>query len=305
MKYLEINAIINLATAVAKLKKYKDTNEWRFRLMNNEILPNDYKETLELIIDKIKIAQQNAVISANYYLLNLYWEIGNIIVDKKKKQGWGTGVIENLSKDLRKTFPTMKGFSARNLRCMRQFAENYTDEEKIKNILSQISWSHNMVLIGKVKDIKEREWYINKCIENGWSRTVMIHQIETGLYNRVKKEEKTHNFPRTLPPIQSELAVQTLKDPFIFDFLTLTEDYKEKDLEDQLVKHITQFLLELGAGFAFVGRQYHLEIGGDDYYIDLLFYHLKLKCYVVIELKTVEFQPEFARKIKFLFVSSG
>lgn len=272
--------------------------------MNNEILPNDYKETLELIIDKIKIAQQNAVISANYYLLNLYWEIGNIIVDKKKKQGWGTGVIENLSKDLRKTFPTMKGFSARNLRCMKQFAENYTDAEMIENMLSQLSWSHNMVLIGKVKDIKEREWYINKCIENGWSRTVMIHQIETGLYDRARKEEKTHNFPRTLPPIQSELAVQTLKDPFIFDFLTLAEDYKEKDLEDQLVKHITQFLLELGAGFAFVGRQYHLEIGGDDYYIDLLFYHLKLKCYVVIELKTVEFQPEFARKIKFLFVSS-
>lgn len=271
--------------------------------MKKEILPNDYKETLNLIIEKIRLAQQNAVLSTNYYLLNLYWDIGNIILYKKKEEGWGTGVIENLSKDLKNAFPLMTGFSPRNLRSMKQFAENYPDSNVIKTTLSQISWSHNMVLISKIKDMQEREWYINKCIENGWSRTVMIHQIETGLYNRSAKEEKIHNFPRTLPPVQSELAVQTLKDPFIFDFLTLTEDYKEKDLEDQLVKHITQFLLELGAGFAFIGRQYHLDIGGDDYYIDLLFYHLKLKCYVVIELKTVEFQPEFARKIKFLFIS--
>ena len=157
--------------------------------------------------------------------------------------------------------------------------------------------------MSKIKDENERFWYINETIKNGWARSVLINQIEYRLYDRLTTEEKTHNFPKTLPPVQSELAVQTLKDPYIFDFLTLSKQYKEKDLEEQLVKHITQFLLELGAGFAFVGRQYHLEIGGDDYYIDLLFYYLKLKCYVVIELKAVEFQPEFARKTKFLFVS--
>lgn len=211
------------------------------------------EETLQLIIQKIEIAQQRAVISTNITLLDLYWDIGNIILNKKKE-------------------------------------------------LSKVSWSHNLVLMSKIKNEKERIWYINETIKNGWARDVLIHQIEYGLYNRASTEENTHNFPKTLPPVQSELAVQTLKDPYIFDFLTLSKQYREKDLEDQLVKYITQFLLELGAGFAFVGRQYHLEIGGDDYYIDLLFYHLKLKCYVVIELKTVEFQPEFARKIKLLSI---
>ena len=271
--------------------------------MNNQVLPGDYKDTLDSIVNKIKIAQQNATLSANYYLLKLYWDIGNIIVDKKNREEWGTGVIERLSIDLKNTFPDMQGFSARNLRNMRQLVENYPDEKIVETTLSQITWSHNLVLMNKIKDIEERKWYINKCVQNGWARSVLIHQIEYGLYERATTEEKTHNFPKTLPPVQSELATQTLKDPYLFDFLTLAQNYKEKDLEDQLVKHITQFLLELGAGFAFVGRQYHLEVGGDDYYIDLLFYHLKLKCYVVIELKTVEFQPEFARKIEFLFIS--
>ena len=184
------------------------------------------------------------------------------------------------------------------------FASKYKLYLPTEDELSKVSWSHNLVLMSKIKDENERNWYINETIKNGWARSVLIHQIEYGLYDRSTAEEKTHNFPKVLPPVQSELAIQTLKDPYIFDFLTLAKDYKEKDLEDQLVKHITQFLLELGAGFAFVGRQYHLEIGGDDYYIDLLFYHLKLKCYVVIELKTVEFQPEFARKIELLLISS-
>lgn len=187
---------------------------------------------------------------------------------------------------------------------MTKFALTYRNYYDIKSELSKVSWSHNIILMSKLKDENERNWYMNQSIENGWSRSVLNHQIEYGLYARSTTEEKTHNFPKVLPPVQSELAVQTLKDPYIFDFLTLSKDYKEKDLEEQLVKHITQFLLELGAGFAFIGRQYHLEVAGDDYYIDLLFYHLKLKCYVVIELKTVEFQPEFARKIKLLFISS-
>lgn len=270
--------------------------------MKNEILPNDYRETLNLIIQKIEFAQQKAVISANTTLLDLYWEIGNILVNKKKEQGWGAKVISTLSNDITSAFPKTKGYSSRNLEYMSQFAKTYSNYLDIKGELSKVSWSHNLVLMSKVKDENERLWYINETIKNGWARDVLINQIAYGLYDRASTEEKTHNFPKTLPPVQSELAVQTLKDPYIFDFLTLSKQYKEKDLEDQLVKHITQFLLELGAGFAFVGRQYHLEIGGDDYYIDLLFYHLKLKCYVVIELKTVEFQPEFARKIEFLSI---
>ncbi len=272
--------------------------------MKNELLPNDYTETLQLIIQKIELAQQRAVISANITLLDLYWDIGNIILNKKKEQGWGAKVIDTLSNDITTAFPGTKGYSSRNLKYMSQFAKTYSNYLDIKGELSKVSWSHNLILMSKIKDENERIWYINETIKNGWARDVLIHQIEYGLYDRASNEEKTHNFPKTLPPVQSELAVQTLKDPYIFDFLTLSKQYKEKDLEDQLVKHITQFLLELGAGFAFVGRQYHLEIGGDDYYIDLLFYHLKLKCYVVIELKTVEFQPEFARKIEFLFISS-
>lgn len=270
--------------------------------MKSELLPNDYKETLQLIIQKIEIAQQRAVISTNITLLDLYWDIGNIILNKKKEQGWGAKVIDTLSNDIAIAFPGTKGYSSRNLKYMSQFAKTYSNYLDIKGELSKVSWSHNLVLMSKIKNENERIWYINETIKNGWARDVLIHQIEYGLYDRVSTEEKTHNFPKTLPPVQSELAVQTLKDPYIFDFLTLSKQYKEKDLEDQLVKHITQFLLELGAGFAFVGRQYHLEIGGDDYYIDLLFYHLKLKCYVVIELKTVEFQPEFARKIKLLSI---
>lgn len=270
--------------------------------LKSELLPNDYKETLQLIIQKIEIAQQRAVISTNITLLDLYWDIGNIILNKKKEQGWGAKVIDTLSNDIAIAFPGTKGYSSRNLKYMSQFAKTYSNYLDIKGELSKVSWSHNLVLMSKIKNENERIWYINETIKNGWARDVLIHQIEYGLYDRASTEEKTHNFPKTLPPVQSELAVQTLKDPYIFDFLTLSKQYKEKDLEDQLVKHITQFLLELGAGFAFVGRQYHLEIGGDDYYIDLLFYHLKLKCYVVIELKTVEFQPEFARKIKLLSI---
>jgi predicted nuclease of restriction endonuclease-like (RecB) superfamily len=263
--------------------------------MKNEILPSDYKETLFLIKQKIELAQQQAIISVNSNLLNLYWEVGNIILGKKKEQGWGAKVIDNLSRDITDFFPGIKGFSSRNLDYMTRFALTYRNYYDISEELSKVSWSHNIILMSKLKNEDERIWYMHQSIENGWSRSILNHQIEYGLYSRSATEEKVHNFPKVLPPVQSELAVQTLKDPYIFDFLTLSKDYKEKDLEEQLVKHITQFLLELGAGFAFIGRQYHLEVAGDDYYLDLLFYHLKLKCYVVIELKTVEFQPEFAR----------
>ena len=175
---------------------------------------------------------------------------------------------------------------------MTKFALTYRNYYDIKSELSKVSWSHNIILMSKLKDENERNWYMNQSIENGWSRSVLNHQIEYGLYARSTTEEKTHNFPKALPPVQSELAVQTLKDPYIFDFLTLSKDYKEKDLEEQLVKHITQFLLELGAGFAFIGRQYHLEVAGDDYYIDLLFYNRALSCLVAFELKIDDFKPD-------------
>ena len=298
MKFMEINVIItiilNCATAVARMEA----------IMKNELLPSDYKETLFLIKQKIELAQQQAVISANLSMLNLYWDVGNIILARKKEKGWGAKVIDTLSKDIINFFPGIKGFSPRNMDYMTKFALTYRNYPEIKEELSKVSWSHNIILMSKLKDEYERNWYMNQSIENGWSRSILLNQIDYNLFERSTKKEKVHNFPKTLPPVQSELAVQTLKDPYLFDFLTLAKDYKEKDLEEQLVKHITQFLLALGAGFAFVGRQYHLEIGGDDYYLDLLFYHLKLKCYVVIELKTVEFQPEFARKIKFLSFSS-
>jgi len=226
-------------------------------------------------------------------------------LNKKEKAGWGAKIIQNLSKDITTNFPGSKGYSPRNLEYMSQFAKTYDNYASIRDFLSKVSWSHNVVLMSKIKNEEERIWYINQSIENGWARSVLIHQIEYGLYERTEEKEKTNNFSRTLPSPQSELALQTMKDPYIFDFLTLDKEYKEKDLEEQLVKHITNFLLELGAGFAFVGRQYHLGIDKTDYYIDLLFYHIKLKCYVVVELKTVAFQPEFARKIKFLFVGCG
>ena len=269
------------------------------------VVTDEYRAWIEKIKQKIKQSQIKASVKVNYAMLDLYWDIGNILVNKKKEKGWGAKVIHTLSNDITSTFPGTKGYSTRNLEYMSQFAKTYSNYNDIREELSKVSWSHNLVLMSKVKDESERIWYINETIKNGWARSVLIHQIEYGLYNRASKKEKTHNFPKTLPQVQSELAEQTLKDPYIFDFLTLSKQYKEKDLEEQLIRNITQFLLELGAGFAFVGRQYHLEIGGDDYYIDLLFYHLKLKCYVVVELKTVEFQPEFARKAKFLFVSCG
>ena len=227
----------------------------------------------------------------------LYWDIGTQILVRQENEGWGAKIIDRLAADLKKTFPDMKGFSSRNLKYMRKFAENYPDKKFVQEVLAQITWYHNITLLEKVKISIEREWYIYKTIENGWSRDIMVIQIETDLYHRQGKG--VTNFSRTLPSPQSDLARQTLKDPYIFDFLMLDKDAREREIENQLTYHITRFLLELGTGFAFVGKQYHIEISRKDYYIDLLFYHLKLKCYVVIELKAKEFKPEHAGKLNF------
>lgn len=239
----------------------------------------------------------HAVLAVNRELVLLYWQIGHDILSRQQQQGWGAKVVTQLAKDLQKEFPQMKGFSRTNLLYMRAFAEAYPDEQFVQQVAGQIPWFHNCTILDKVKDPTERLWYIQQTIQHGWSRNVLVHQISSGLYHRQGKA--ITNFDRTLPKPQSELAQELLKDPYNFDFLSLGEEAQERDLERALLNHIRDFLLELGVGFAFVGSQYHIEVGGQDFYLDLLFYHLRLRCYVVIDLKTSDFQPEFSGKMNF------
>ena len=258
------------------------------------------KQYQQLLIDvkkRIQNAQVKTAIAANQELLLLYWEIGQLIVDRQAKEGWGAKIREQLSKDLKNAFPTMRGFSKRNLLYMKQFAEAYPNFQITQVPLAQISWYHNITLLQKCPDEKIRFWYAQQALENGWSRDVMVHQIEWGLHERQGKA--ITNFSKSLPTPQSDIAQQILKDPYILDFLNLKKDALERELEDALVKHITRFLLELGKGFAFVGRQYYLEVGGDEFFIDLLFYHLELRCYIAIDLKMGKFKPEYAGKMNF------
>lgn len=262
-------------------------------LTNNQ----HYQQLLADIKQRIQEAQVKAVVAVNQELLLLYWEIGQLIVERQTKQGWGTKVVEQLASDLKKTFPNMKGFSRRNLFYMRKFANTYPNFEIVQVPLAQISWYHNITLLQKCPDEKIRFWYAQQALENGWSRDVMVHQIEWKLHKRQGKA--ITNFSKNLPAPQSDMAKQTLKDPYILDFLNLRKDVLERELEDAIVKHITKFLLELGKGFAFVGRQYYLEVGGDEFFIDLLFYHLELRCYIAIDLKIGKFKPEYAGKMNF------
>lgn len=229
-------------------------------------------------------------------MILLYHSIGTVINEHKT---WGNKFIENLATDIRREFPGSKGYSVRNLKYMAKFAQTYPDREFVQTVSAQIPWSHNIAILDKVKDPEERIWYIQKTRENGWSHNVLIHQIESGLYQRQVLADKVSNFENRLPSPQSELAVQTMKDPYIFDFIPFKEDMVERDIEQALVRDVTKLLLELGTGFAFLGNQYHLNVGGDDFYIDLLFYNLNLRCYVVIELKSGEFKPEYAGQLNF------
>lgn len=233
----------------------------------------DYAHLLEDLKRRIRAAQVRAGLAANRELVLLYWEIGRRILDSQRREGWGAKVVERLAHDLRHEFPEMKGLSRANLLYMRAFADAYPDHLFVQQVAGQIPWFHNVVLLDKVKAPAEREWYIRQTIENGWSRNVLVHQIESGLYNR--QGEAVSNFDKALPAPQSELARQILKDPYVFDFLTIGEEAKERDIEKALLEQIRAFLLELGVGFAFVGSQHHLEVGGEDYYIDLLFYLLR------------------------------
>ncbi len=257
---------------------------------------SEYLETVEQIKTEIQAAQYKAAVSVNQKMILLYHSIGEVINSHKV---WGNRFIESLAKDIKLAFPNAKGYSIRNLKYMAKFAATYPDRQFVQTVSAQIPWSHNLAILDKVKDSDQRIWYIKKTAENGWSHSVLIHQIESRLYERQAIAEKVSNFESRLPSPQSELAVQTMKDPYIFDFVPFKEDMIERDIERALVKDVTKLLLELGTGFAFLGNQYCINVGGDDFYIDLLFYNLNLRCYVVIELKTGDFKPEYAGQLNF------
>lgn len=296
--------------------------------MSEKLIKNDdYRAFIQEIKQRIQSAQIKAAVAVNQALLQLYWDLGERIVAKQREATWGDGFLLQMSRDLQMEFPDMKGFSKRNLEMMRQWFRFWSADPAItKQLASQLGnaaiaqqavaqlgkpsigqqavgqimlvpWGHNLVIISKAKTPAEALFYVQKNIQNNWSRAVLTHQIESGLYRR--EGQAVTNFQVTLPAIQSDLARQTLKDPYLFDFLMLREQHDEKELEEALTDHLTRFLLELGAGFSYIGRQHRLEVAGDEFFIDLLFYHTRLHCYVVIELKVVKFKPEFTGKLNF------
>jgi len=263
----------------------------------SSIAPQGYREFLHGLKLRIQQAQLKATLAVNRELILLYWQIGRDILERQERAGWGARIVERLAQDLHREFPDVRGFSPRNFKYMRAFAEAWPDEAIVQQLVAQLPWGHNVRLLDKIQDPAERAWYVEQAIQNGWSRNILVMQIESGLYRRQGKAQT--NFARTLPSLQSDLAQQLLKDPYNFDFLTLSREAHEKDLETALVTQIRKFLLELGVGFSFVGSQYPLEVGGQDFRIDLLFYHLKLRCFVVIDLKMGAFQPEDSGKMNF------
>ena len=259
--------------------------------------PEGYAEWLAELKARIHTAQQRATLAVNRELVLLYWQIGQDILARQSAQGWGAKVIDGLAHDLRAAFPDMKGFSPRNLKYMRAFAQAWPELPFVQEVLAQLPWYHHLALLDKLPGPQTRRWYAAKALENNWSRNILVMQIETRLLER--SGQAATNFPSTLPAPQSDLARESLKDPYRFDFLGLTDRAQEREVETALVRHVTEFLLELGAGFAFVGRQVLLDVGGDEFFIDLLFYHLKLRCYVVIELKGGKFKPEHLGQLGF------
>lgn len=259
--------------------------------------PEGYANWLGELKNRIHRAQQRAALAVNRELVQLYWQIGRDILQRQAEQGWGAKVIERLAHDLRTAFPEMKGFSRANLMYMRSFADAWPDAAIVQQAVGQLPWGHNLVLLARLKQPEQRLAYAQRAVEHGWSRATLEIHIESHLLER--EGQAITNFAARLPAPGTDLARQALKDPYLFDFLDVGQEANEREIESALVKHITQFLLELGAGFAFVGRQVHLEVGGDDFYIDLLFYHLKLRCYVVIELKAEKFKPEHLGQLSF------
>lgn len=260
-------------------------------------LPLDYPALLADIKARVQSARVKAGLAANREMLTVYWDIGRLILGRQQKEGWGAKVIDRLSADLQREFPGQPGFSPRNLKYMRAFADAWPEDVIVHQAGAQLPWKHHCVLLDKLGSPALRLWYGTKAMEHGWSRNVLALQIEAGLHARQGKA--VTNFKGTLPPAQSDLAQGITKDPYLFDFLALSEDANERAVEEGLVGQVEKFLLELGAGFALVGRQVHLDVGDQDFYLDLLFYHLKLHCYVVIDLKAREFTPEAAGKMNF------
>ncbi len=259
--------------------------------------PAGYTDWLADLKTRIHSAQQRATLAVNRELVLLYWQIGRDILTRQAEQGWGAKVIERLAEDLRAAFPEVKGFSRANLMYMRAFAEAWPDAEIVQQAVGQLPWGHNLVLLTRLKNAEQRLAYARSAIAHGWSRNVLNIHIETRLLER--QGAALTNFELTLPKPQSDLARESLKDPYRLDFLGLGREAGEREIENALLKHITEFLLELGAGFAFVGRQVLLDVAGDEFFIDLLFYHLKLRCYVVIELKGGKFKPEHLGQLSF------
>lgn len=259
--------------------------------------PDGYDDLLRDVKDRVRTARVQAALAVNRELVLLYWSIGRDILERQGRLGWGAKVIDLLAADLQKEFPDGKGLSSRNLKYMRSFAETWPDLEVVQGALAQITWWHNLALLEKVKAPEERLWYARKTVENGWSRNALVIHIERRLFEA--QGGATTNFVSTLPTPQSDLAKETLKDPYKLDFLGIAEDAEERVIEQGLVRHIRDFLLELGQGFAFVGNQVPLQVGKEEFRIDLLFYHLKLRCYVVIELKAGKFRPEHMGKLNF------
>ena len=264
--------------------------------MDNNIDINKYKVLLENIKQEVLNAQYKAIYAVNKELMFMYWHIGKIILDNSQ---WGNKYIDSLSMDLKMEFPEMKGFSTRNLKYMRKFAKEYPDFQFVQEVLAQITWYHNIILMDKIDDIEERKWYIKETVQNGWSSNILKMQIDSNVYERQALAEKITNFKLALPSVQSDLAIQTMKDPYLFDFISIKGKVKELEIENAMINKIKDVLIELGKGFAFVGSEYKLEVGEKEYFIDLLFYHLKLKCYIVVELKAREFEPTDAGQLNF------
>ncbi len=262
-------------------------------------LDKKYIELLNELKSQIRNRQIKAALAVNREIIELYWHIGKGIVEKQKNAKWGSKFLEQLSKDLRNEFKEMGGFSVSNLKRMRNFAREYQDLQISPQPVVQLPWGHISLLLEKFKTPTVREWYAQKTIENGWSRSTLLIQIESHLFERQALKEKNTSFKKTLPPEQSDLAVKMLKDPYCFDFLTVGKEAKEREIENSLIEHIRKFLLELGQGFAFVGSQVPVDVGGDEFFIDLLFYHIKLKSYIVIELKAKAFKPEHTGQLSF------
>ena len=261
-------------------------------------LAPDYKDWITQLKQRFRHTQLKAAVAVNSSLLQFYWELGEQIISKQQNTSWGDGFLAQLSRDLQSEFPNVKGFSLRNLKYIRQWVGFYAaiGQQAVAQ-LQQVPWGHHLKIIAKCASPEQGLFYVQNTLQYGWSRAVLVHQLESQLHLRIG--QATHNFDQTLPNLQSDLATQALKDPYVFDFLSLTPEHTERELEQALIKHITQFLLELGAGFAYVGKQVNIPVGQRDFFLDLLFYHTQLHCYVVVELKTTDFEPEHAGKLNF------